>query len=106
MNERFSDPPDVTVVGSNTSIKATNIVITCNAMGLPDNNYRYGKWVQTWPGQSLPLSEKPGSKTLQLTDLTYEHTGIYTCSASNGIRVFGTDKEFIEGSAQILIKCK
>ncbi|XP_060563629.1 contactin-1-like [Ruditapes philippinarum] len=97
-------PPDVTVVGSNTSIKATNIVITCNAMGLPGNNYRYGKWVQTWPGHSLPLSEKPGSKTLQLTDLTYEHSGIYTCSASNGIRVFGTDKEFIEGSAQILIK--
>ena len=101
----FLDPPNITVTATNTSVKATTVILTCNAYGEP-NNYTYGKWVHTWPGHSIPLSKRPGIQTLQLTHLTYEHSGVYTCSASNGIKEFGTNKEYIEGSARVLVKCK
>ena len=100
------DPPNVTVVGSNTSVTSSSATLTCKATGVPDDYYRYGRWIQTWPGHNTPVSEKAGSETLILTDLTYEHSGVYTCSASNGIRIYGTNQEFIEGATQILIKCK
>ncbi|XP_053372613.1 hemicentin-1-like isoform X1 [Mercenaria mercenaria] len=97
-------PPVVTAVTTNTTIEATTALIKCNAKGVPNSNYRYGKWIQTWPGYNIPVSEKPGNERLTLTDLTYEHSGVYTCSASNGIKVFGTQKEFMEGSVYLLVK--
>jgi hypothetical protein len=55
----------------------------------------------------VPVSVRPGSESLELRGLTYEHSGFYTCTASNGIKVFGTNTEFIEGTAvQLLVKCK
>ncbi|XP_053409347.1 sialoadhesin-like [Mercenaria mercenaria] len=97
-------PPDVTATTTNTTVKAKTVVIMCNARGVPNSNYRYGKWTQTWPGYNFPVSEKPGSEKLVLTDVTYEHSGVYTCSASNGIKVFGTNKEFMEGSVQLILQ--
>ncbi|XP_060578473.1 neural cell adhesion molecule 2-like [Ruditapes philippinarum] len=77
----------------------------CIAKGAPDSNYRYGKWIQRWPGYGVPVSVRPGSETLELTGLTYEHSGFYTCTASNGIKVFGTNIEFIEGKeVHLLVK--
>ncbi|XP_053372824.1 cell adhesion molecule 3-like [Mercenaria mercenaria] len=97
-------PPVVTVTATNTTVKAKHAVLICNATGSPNTNYKYGKWVHTWPGINTVLSEKPGSERLVLTNLTYEHSGVYTCSASNRIKVFGTTKEFIEGSVKLLVK--
>jgi hypothetical protein len=100
-------PPNVSVIATNTTVKETNTVLRCIAKGVPDNNYRYGKWIQRWPGYAVPVSVRPGSETLELTDLTYEHSGFYTCTSSNGIKVFGTNTEFIEGKeGHLLVKCK
>jgi hypothetical protein len=82
-------------------------MLSCIAKGNPDGSYRYGKWIQGWPGYDVPVLERPGSETLELTALTYEHSGYYTCTASNGIKIFGTNTEFVEGAAvQLLVKCK
>ncbi|XP_053389842.1 protein turtle-like [Mercenaria mercenaria] len=97
-------PPDVTAVAMNTTVKATAALITCSARGMPNNNYKYGKWIQTWSGSNVLVSEKPGNEKLELKNLTYEHSGVYTCSASNGIKVFSTNKEFMKGSVQLVVK--
>ncbi|XP_053391074.1 hemicentin-1-like, partial [Mercenaria mercenaria] len=97
-------PPDVTATTTNVTVKAETILIMCNARGVPNSSYIYGEWTQSWPGYNFPVSEKPGSEKLVLTHVTYEYSGVYTCSASNGIKVFGTDKEFMEGSVQLLVK--
>ncbi|XP_053391382.1 hemicentin-2-like, partial [Mercenaria mercenaria] len=97
-------PPDVTAIADNTTVKATTASILCNAKGVPSTNYMYGKWIQTWAGYNVPVSEKPESERLVLKNLTYEHSGVYTCSASNGIKVFGTNKEFMEGSVLLVVK--
>ncbi|XP_053391410.1 protein turtle-like, partial [Mercenaria mercenaria] len=95
-------PPVVTVVATNTTVSATTALITCSASGMPNSNYQYGKWIQTW--NNFQVSEKPGNKKLELKNLTYEYSGVYTCSASNGIKVFGTDKEFMKGSVLFVVK--
>ncbi|XP_060564839.1 hemicentin-2-like, partial [Ruditapes philippinarum] len=97
-------PPDVSATTTNTTINAEKVIVTCNAHGVPDTSYTYGKWVQTWPGYDTPISEHSGSERLELTGLTYEHSGIYTCTASNGIRVFGTNQEYKEGSVHLVVK--
>lgn len=103
----LSDPPRVSINAVNTTVKAVNTTLTCIARGVPDNNYTYGKWIQRWPGYDVPVSERPGSEILILTDLTYEHSGYYTCTASNGITVSGTNTYFVEATAvQLLVKCK
>ncbi|XP_053389838.1 hemicentin-2-like [Mercenaria mercenaria] len=99
-------PPDVTAVTTNTTVKSSTALIKCNARGVPNRDYKYGKWIQTWPDYNVPVSERPGSEKLVLTNLTYEHSGVYTCSASNGVQVFGTNKEYLEGSDYLLVKCK
>ncbi|XP_053391071.1 protein turtle homolog B-like [Mercenaria mercenaria] len=97
-----ADPPDISVVAANTTVKATAALIRCSARGMPNNTYKYGKWIQTW--NNVQVSEKPGKEKLELKSLTYEHSGVYTCSASNGIKVFGTNKEFMEGSVMLVVK--
>ena len=103
----FSDPPIVSANATNTTVKETSAILKCIAEGNPDSNYKYGKWIQRWPGFAVPVSERPGSETLVLTNLTYEHSGAYTCTASNGIKIFNTNEEFVEGtSIYLLVKCK
>ena len=102
----FSVPPDVKVIARNTTINASGLVITCNATGVPNTNYTYGKWVQRWPGYESSLKEYTEGKTLELQTLTYEHSGDYSCSASNGIKIFGTNTEFIVGSVHLVVECK
>ncbi|XP_060588057.1 hemicentin-1-like [Ruditapes philippinarum] len=97
-------PPDVSATTTNTTINAAKVIVTCNAHGVPNSSYTYGKWVQTWPGYNTPITEHSGSERLELTGLTYEHSGIYTCTASNGIKVFGTNQEYMEGSVQLVVK--
>ena len=102
----IKDPPHVIATTKNTSVLAERVVLTCLATGIPNINYTYGKWIQKWQGYDFPITKYPGNERLVLTNLSYAHSGIYSCSASNGIKVYGTNTEYITGSVQLLVKCK
>lgn len=78
----------------------------CKASGNPSTGYSYGKWIQSWPGYGVVSEYVPQNDTLDITLLTYEHSGVYICSASNGIQDFGSEQEYMQGSVYLLVKCK
>ncbi|XP_052803376.1 synaptogenesis protein syg-2-like isoform X1 [Mya arenaria] len=75
--------PDVTVFAHNATEKLST-TLRCGPLGVPDS-YTYVSWDHTWPGSSDVLRSFPGSPVLLLSDLRYEHSGIYTCRVDNGI---------------------
>ncbi|WAR05656.1 hypothetical protein MAR_021025, partial [Mya arenaria] len=61
--------------------------LRCSAHGNPDI-YTY-KWQQKWPNLILTRNWTfRAYSVLNLTDLSYEHSGVYTCFASNGVPHF------------------
>ncbi|WAR06630.1 NECT2-like protein [Mya arenaria] len=74
--------PDVTVFAHNATEKLST-TLRCGPLGVPDS-YTYVSWDHTWPGSSDVLRSFPGSPVLLLSDLRYEHSGIYTCRVDNG----------------------
>lgn len=61
-------------------------------------------WQLVWPGYGV-VKEWQGSESLHLTDLTYEHSGIYACFASNNIKC-KTGETVMSGSLQIYVPSK
>ncbi|KAH3699136.1 hypothetical protein DPMN_074090 [Dreissena polymorpha] len=97
-------PPDITVVVQNTSIMTNESRLICNASGVP-NTYTFNStWSQDWPGHGKIRDWVGIDDTLTLNQLTYAHSGMYACSATNGIKVFGTDQQYMPGSGYLLVK--
>ena len=68
----------------NTTTAAESMSLRCLASGQP-TNYSYTTWEQRWQGHSSDVKTYVGSENLTLVGLTYEHSGYYTCRASNGV---------------------
>ncbi|XP_052807151.1 cell adhesion molecule DSCAML1-like isoform X1 [Mya arenaria] len=97
-------PPDVHVQTTNTTSDDTSAVLECIANGVP-NSYTYTNWKQEWPGFNLArVIPKSGYSTLRLTNLSYEYSGIYTCSVSNGVVQYPTTETVMEASAYLFVK--
>ncbi|XP_052280385.1 uncharacterized protein LOC127878033 isoform X1 [Dreissena polymorpha] len=96
--------PDVKVISQNTSSLAGETTLICNASGLPSTYIFSQVWTQEWPGYGR-LRELTGtSSTLTLNQLTYEYSGVYSCSASNGILINDAGEYFALGSGYLLVK--
>ncbi|XP_052805208.1 hemicentin-2-like [Mya arenaria] len=80
--------PDVTIIAQNAT-ENTQSELRCEPRGMP-NSYTYISWEQTWPGSRTILRTLPGASVLILSDLRYEHTGIYTCRVDNGVNLAET----------------
>jgi len=96
------DAPDVIVLAHNTTTAAGSMSLSCLASGQP-TTYTYIAWEQRWPGHSSVVRTYTGSKNLILDGLTYEHSGYYTCRASNGIK-FSRNADAGVGSTYVEIK--
>ncbi|XP_052807033.1 hemicentin-1-like isoform X2 [Mya arenaria] len=97
-------PPDVHVQTTNTTSDDTSVVLECIANGVP-NSYTYINWKQEWPGTNLTrVIPESGYPTLRLTNLSYEYSGIYTCSVSNGVVRYPTTETVMEASTYLLVK--
>ena len=81
----------------------SSAIIKCETKGIP-STYTYQDWQLIWPGYGV-VKEWPGSVQLNLSDLTYEYSGIYVCSASNNIRN-KTGQLNMEGSEYMMVECK
>ncbi|XP_052255016.1 nephrin-like [Dreissena polymorpha] len=99
-------PPDITVVVQNTSIMTNISRLICNASGVPSTYTFSSTWSQDWPGHGKIKDWIGNNDTLTLNQLTYAHSGLYSCSATNGIKVFGTDQQYMRGSGYLLVKGK
>ncbi|KAH3699130.1 hypothetical protein DPMN_074084, partial [Dreissena polymorpha] len=97
-------PPDITVVVQNTSIMTNISRLICNASGVPSTYTFSSTWSQDWPGHGKIKDWIGNNDTLTLNQLTYAHSGLYSCSATNGIKVFGTDQQYMRGSGYLLVK--
>ncbi|XP_052803762.1 contactin-1-like [Mya arenaria] len=97
-------PPDVHIQTTNITSDDTSIVLECIANGVP-NSYIYSNWKQEWPGFILArVIPESGYSTLRLTNLSYEYSGIYTCSVSNGVVQYPTAETVMEASTYLLVK--
>ncbi|XP_052803071.1 uncharacterized protein LOC128233436 isoform X2 [Mya arenaria] len=97
-------PPEVHVDSKNASSDDKVAILKCIAKGVPDH-YTYNNWEQRWIGSNLVRNwPSKGLPSLILEDLTYEHSGVYTCSASNGVPRFPNRINNTESSAYIFIK--
>ncbi|KAH3884710.1 hypothetical protein DPMN_008696 [Dreissena polymorpha] len=93
--------PDVKVISQNTSSVAGETTLICNASGLPSTYIFSQVWTQEWPGYGR-LRELTGtSSTLTLNQLTYEYSGVYSCTASNGILINDAGEYFSLGSGYL-----
>ncbi|XP_052803517.1 uncharacterized protein LOC128233735 isoform X2 [Mya arenaria] len=97
-------PPDVHVDSENATSDDKVIFLKCIAKGVP-NHYTYNNWEQRWIGSNLVRNwPSKGLSVLNLKDLTYEHSGVYTCSASNGVPGSPNAITDMQASAYIFIK--
>ncbi|XP_052242413.1 hemicentin-2-like [Dreissena polymorpha] len=96
-------PPDVTVSTANTTSSSQSTYLHCKASGIPKTFTYQQTWTHEWPGYG-PVRNLTGDEHLTINELSYAHSGVYTCSASNGISVYGTDTHFMKGSGYLLVK--
>ncbi|XP_052771316.1 uncharacterized protein LOC128210988 isoform X2 [Mya arenaria] len=95
--------PDVTVIGSNATSMDIQTQLRCSARGNPDI-YTY-KWQQKWPNSILTRNwTLHGYSVLNLTDLSYEHSGRFTCFASNGVPHFPDMNTYRSSSTFMFVK--
>ncbi|XP_052779183.1 hemicentin-2-like isoform X2 [Mya arenaria] len=98
-------PPEVVVEAFNTSSDSLTSNLTCKANGVP-NKYRYMGWNQQWPGHGVVNVWKDAGYNLVLNQLSYEYSGVYSCSASNGISLYGDTKTIVESSTYFVVRDK
>ena len=96
------DAPDVTVSAHNTTTAAESMSLRCLASGQPAT-YTYTTWEQRWPGHPSVVQTYGGSENLTLVGLTYEHSGYYTCRASNGVQ-FSRDPDAGVGTTYVEVR--
>ncbi|WAR09618.1 hypothetical protein MAR_034694 [Mya arenaria] len=97
------DAPDVEVIASNATSRDIQTQLRCSAHGNPDL-YTY-KWQQNWPNSILTRNWKTsGDSILNLTDLSYEHSGVFTCFASNGVPHFPDMNTYRSSSTYMFVK--
>ncbi|XP_052806003.1 uncharacterized protein LOC128235254 isoform X2 [Mya arenaria] len=95
--------PDVEVIANNVTTKDNQAQLRCSAHGNPDV-FTY-KWQQKWPDSILTKNwTLSGSSVLNLTDLSYDNSGIYTCFASNGIPHFPDMDIYRSSSTYMFVK--
>ncbi|XP_052233324.1 carcinoembryonic antigen-related cell adhesion molecule 1-like [Dreissena polymorpha] len=97
-------PPDVTVVVENTTSLMSESRLICKASGVPNTYTFHPTWSQHWPEYGKIRDWTGSLNTLTLSNLTYAHSGYYTCSATNGIHVSGTGHQYMPGSGYLLVK--
>lgn len=101
----FSDPPDVFVtLVENNYIRGT-LSLSCDASGVPDT-YTYRPWHQIWPEYGVVREWSGSGHWLNISKLTYEHSGVYICFCSNNITDRVTKETFMEGQATVIVPCK
>ncbi|WAR05687.1 hypothetical protein MAR_021056, partial [Mya arenaria] len=95
--------PDVEVIASNATSKEIQTQLRCSAHGNPDI-YTY-KWQQKWPNSILTRNWRLRAySVLNLSDLSYEHSGVYTCFVSNGVPHFPDMNTYRSSSTFIFVK--
>lgn len=81
------------------------LTLSCVARGIP-NHYRYRSWQQVWPGNGVIRNWTGSDHSLHISNITYEHTGIYKCFASNDVVNHVTGELFMEGKSFVVVQCK
>lgn len=104
----ISVPPDVSIHTTNVTIADPSVSLFCQAKSYTEAEYRYGNWSQFWhddqPVRSWTINGN--GPWLNITDLSYENSGFYTCSASNGVHRLDRDEEVISSTVYLVVKCK
>ncbi|XP_052803252.1 uncharacterized protein LOC128233562 isoform X2 [Mya arenaria] len=95
--------PDVLIKTVNTTSTESGIFLRCSAKGVP-NKYIYYDWVQHWPGYGVVAIHPPNGDSFKLDSVSYQYSGIWYCSVSNGIVDYVTQNIKKNASVEILIK--
>ncbi|WAR06568.1 hypothetical protein MAR_021937, partial [Mya arenaria] len=95
--------PDVLIETVNTTSTDSDFSLRCYAKGVP-NNYSFYDWVQHWPGYGIVATYPPDGNSLKLFRVSYQYSGIWYCSVSNGIADYATQSIKKNASVDILIK--
>ncbi|XP_052256067.1 carcinoembryonic antigen-related cell adhesion molecule 5-like isoform X2 [Dreissena polymorpha] len=100
----FTYPPDVSVLTRNISTFNKTLTLACDASGSPASYSFRPSWIQEWPGYGYVKEWISDGNVLKLDHVTYENTGMYTCSASNGISLPNSDKHWMQGSGFVFVR--
>ena len=100
----YIDPPDVSVLTRNISTFNKTLTLACDASGSPASYSFRPSWIQEWPGYGYVKEWISDGNVLKLDHVTYENTGMYTCSASNGIPLPNSDKHWMQGSGFVFVR--
>ncbi|XP_035670807.1 protein sax-3-like [Branchiostoma floridae] len=96
-------PEDTTVTATPGLIVqegATQVVLTCQAGGIPAPTY-------TWTGDNLPAdaAQDPNTGTLTLANIQRAAAGQYTCTAGNGVpQLPGDDPAALTNSVSVQVQ--
>ncbi|KAH3696346.1 hemicentin-1-like isoform X1 [Dreissena polymorpha] len=102
----FTYPPDVSVLTRNISTFNKTLTLACDASGSPASYSFRPSWIQEWPGYGYVKEWISDGNVLKLDHVTYENTGMYTCSASNGISLPNSDKHWMQGSGFVFVRAE
>ena len=108
----FSDPPSAVVRGENVTSLSESVSLDCLSINGNPDNYTFSLWQHRWPVQSNILRELESTKlnvendkvTLKLENLSFQDSGYYKCSVSNGIGTPGNSDYMAEEEVFIFIK--
>lgn len=106
----YVDPPSAVVSGENVTSLVESLSVDCLANSGNPNNYTFSPWQHRWPVQSSILRELESTNvdnnkaTLKLENLTFQDSGYYKCSVSNGIGTPDNSDYRAEEELFILIK--
>jgi len=90
------------VLAHNTTTASGSMSLRCLASGQPAT-YTYTTWEQRWQGHPSVVRTYQGSENLTMVGLTYEHSGYYTCRASNGVQ-FSRNPDAGVGTTYVQVK--
>ena len=106
----YVDPPSAVVSGENVTSLVESLSVDCLTNSGNPNNYTFSPWQHRWPVQSSILRELKSTNvdnnkaTLKLENLTFQDSGYYKCSVSNGIGTADNSDYRAEEELFILIK--